>query len=141
MRLRKIYSHGKTYNVDLYLKLQLLDEYVFYGCGDEFKHNREWWVILDKDKIIAYCGSIYSESICIFIRAWVDRKYRGKGLQSKMIKARLKAAKGCKSVITYTTTDNIPSANNLIKNGFLLYDPAYAYAGRDKLYFIKKPDS
>jgi GNAT superfamily N-acetyltransferase len=135
MRLRRIFNRGKVINAELYDRLKKLDYKVFYNCGDEFKQNRDWWVIVDKGKIVAYCGCLYSERVCIFVRAWVYQDYRGNGLQSKMIRARLKAAAGCKMAITYTTSDNVHSANNLIRNKFLLYDPIYAYAGRDKLYF------
>jgi len=136
MRLQKVFNCGKVINYHWYYKLQELDFKVFYGCGNEFLKNRDWWVVLDKDEIVAYCGCLYTQGICIFVRAWVHRNYRGKGLQSKMIKARIEAAKDkCTVVITYTTFDNVPSANNLIKNRFYLYQPAYAYAGNDKLYF------
>jgi len=55
-----------------------------------------------------------------------------------MIKARIRAAKEVSKVaITYTTHDNYLSANNLIKEKFLLYIPHNSYAGTDKLYFKK----
>lgn len=136
MRLVKIYSLGRIKSDYLYSQLQELDRHVFPNCGNEFLNNRVWWVMEDCGKIIAYCGCIYSEGVCIFNRAWVHRNYRGNGIQRKMIKARLKAAKEyCHVAITYTTFDNIHSANNLIKNKFTLYNPSFAYVGRDKLYF------
>jgi len=60
MKLLKIYSKGKILNFDAYIQLQELDRTNpnFKGCGNEFKHNRDWWVILDKKKtIVAYCGT------------------------------------------------------------------------------------
>jgi len=139
MRLEIIFDHGKVKSKSLYNQLQELDRQVFPGCGDEFIKNRVWWVMEDQGKIIAYSGCIYSEGVCIFNRAWVHRNFRGNGLQSKMIKARLGNAKGLAYVaITYTTFDNVHSANNLIKNKFTLYSPMYAYAGKDKLYFKKE---
>lgn len=142
MKLKKIYSQGEILDVALYDALVILDQnIVFKGCANEFKENRDWWVVLNKyGVIIAYCGCLYSEGICIFVRALVDRKHRGNGLQRRMILTRIRAAKRnkCKSIITYTTTDNIPSANNLIKCGFVLYNPSYAYVGKNVLYWIKK---
>jgi len=115
-----------------------LDNEVFYGCGNEFKDNRDWWVLVDKNKIIAYCGCLYSsDNICIFVRAWVHKPYRGKGLQKKMIDLRLRAAKECCAVITYTLANNYASANSLISKGFRLYEPSYKWAGADVLYFKK----
>jgi len=139
MRTKKVFSHGKTLDARLYELVQIMDKNIFYGCANEFKINREWWVILnDANKIIAYCGSIYTEGICIYIRAWVRKDNRGKGLQKKLINIRYKAAlKSCHTVITYTTKDNYPSANNLISQGFKLYFPEYAYGGKEMLYWIK----
>jgi GNAT superfamily N-acetyltransferase len=117
-----------------------MDEGIFWGAADEFKDNREWWVIEVDGQIVAYCGSAYKEGICIFVRAWVNKKYRGKGLHSKLIKTRVKAASlnACKWAITYTTHDNVNSANNLFKNGFRLYIPEYRYAGNEMIYFRKQ---
>ena len=137
MRLTKVFSMGKVLKPDLYRRLQVLDSRLFAGAANEFKDNREWWVIEDAGQIIAYCGSLYSEGVCIFVRAWVYKPYRGKGLQSKMIKTRLKAAKRCFKAITYVYYDNVHSINNLIKNGFLTYTPQYGYAGKEFIYFYK----
>lgn len=140
MRTKKVFSFGKTLDARLYELVQIMDKNIFYGCANEFKINREWWVILnDANKIIAYCGSIYTEGICIYIRAWVRKDNRGKGLQKKLINIRYKAAlKRSRTVITYTTKDNYPSANNLISQGFKLYFPEYAYGGKEMLYWIKQ---
>ena len=139
MRLQKIYCQGEVINADLYKRLQALDAKVFYGCGNEFKKNRDWWVMVDNDQIVAYCGCLYSERICIFVRAWVYEPYRGQGYQRKMIAARIRAAKAdkCYSVVTYTVTDNPVSANNLIKRGFKIYEPQYKWVGKNVIYFIK----
>jgi hypothetical protein len=59
-----------------------------------------------------------------------------------LIDVRIRAAKRqyCHTVITYTTLDNYPSANNLIKRGFKLYNPEYQYGGSNMLYFAKEID-
>ena len=144
MKLIRVFSFGEVSNNSLYEELKRLDKTNpnFKGCGDEFLRNREWWVILDKNKIIAYCGCLYSQGICIFVRAWVDKKYRGKGLQKRLINVRMRGAKRnfCYTVITYTTPDNYASANNLIRRGFKMYNPEYQYGGSTMLYFIKDID-
>lgn len=132
MRIQKV-----IHNTDLYYKLIELDKAVFYKCYDEFKPNREWFVILVDGKIIAYSGHTISERICIFVRMWVSPKYRGKGIQSKMIRKRIASAKKhkCTNIITYTSIDNVPSSNNLIKNGFRLYTPLFEWVGNKYLYW------
>jgi RimJ/RimL family protein N-acetyltransferase len=138
MKTIKVFNRGKVMNKRLYTQLITLDFKVFSGCGNEFHENRDWWVITSGNQIIAYCGCSFSESVCIFVRAWVHKDYRGQGLQKKMIKLRLKSAFGCNVAVTYTTIDNYPSANNLISQGFRLFSPQYAYAGRNMLYFQKE---
>jgi GNAT superfamily N-acetyltransferase len=139
MRLTKIFSRGRIINQAAYTQLQALDARCFPGCEGEFINNRDWWVIISGNIIVAYCGSWYSSGICMFNRAWVKPEYRGQGIQKRMIKVRLAAAKLYgDTVITYTTRDNDKSANNLIAKGFRLYNPAYAYAGNEMIYFIKK---
>jgi len=138
MKLIRIYNRGEVINERLYEQLKVLDARVFYGCGNKFLKNRDWWVIERGNVIIAYCGCWYNQSVCMFNRAWVHPNYRGQGIQTRMIKARLKAAKeDCTIAITYTTIDNPKSANNLIKAKFKLYIPSYQYAGADKIYFSK----
>lgn len=141
LKAKKIFSFGRVIDNDLYEVVQLMDKNIFAGCNNEFKENREWWVMLDNmSRIVAYCGSIYTEGICIFVRAWVKKSYRGKGIQKKLISIRTKAAKdkSCYVVITYTTKDNYPSVNNLIAKGFKYYFPEYAYGGKEMLYWSKQ---
>jgi hypothetical protein len=139
LKTKKIFSFGKVLNADLYQRVQELDKKIFFGCNNEFLENREWWVLLNnRGTIIAYCGSIYASDICIFIRAWVKRTNRGKGLQKKLIDIRLRAAKKNSSVaITYTVKENCPSINNLISKGFKIYIPEYTYGGKEMLYWKK----
>lgn len=138
MKTIKVFNRGKVLNPNLYEELRELDYKVFSGCNDEFKSNRDWWVIISGNVIIGYCGCAFTEGLCIFVRAWVHRDYRGGGLQKKMIRLRIKSAYDCHIAITYTTTDNCPSANSLISQGFKLYIPEYAYGGREMLYFQKE---
>ena len=126
-------------NSALYLQLKELDAKLFYGCDDEFQPNRDWWVMLDDSQsIIAYCACLYKDKICVFVRAWVVKHHRGNGYHKQLIKVRVKEAvkKRCKSIVRYTLKNNYASANNLIKAGFLLHNPQYAYAGTDVLYFL-----
>lgn len=141
MRLIKIFSQGTVLNEHAYDSLRMLDQHiVFPGCNNEFQKNREWWVMQDvSGMIIAYCGCLLSQGVCIFVRAWVHSSVRGKGLQRKMIKARIKTAKEtCQVAITYTTKDNIASINNLIKEGFLIYIPQEKYSGTEVLYWRRQ---
>jgi GNAT superfamily N-acetyltransferase len=141
MKLQKVFSTGKILNLNLYKRLQVLDRTTpsFRNCENEFLENRDWWVMTNnRNQIIAYCGSIYRDGICIFNRAWVHKRYRGEGIQKRLINIRLRAAKRtCYIAITYTIKQNYPSINNLIKCGFKIYGPAYEYGGPTMLYWQK----
>lgn len=145
MKIQKVFSTGNVLNKSLYEKLQQLDRSTpsFRLCDNEFHDNRDWWVILNRKKqIIAYCGSIYSGRICIFNRAWVHKKFRGRGIQKRLIRTRLRAAKkSCYIAITYTIKENYSSINNLISCGFKIYGPSYEYGGKEMLYWRRNLDS
>lgn len=92
--------------------------------------------------LVAFCGLrelSSSPGVWFLCRAGVLEAYRGKGLQKRMIRLRLRYAKAHrgKLAITYTTKENFASANSLISCGFRLYDPEWAWAGREMLYWQK----
>lgn len=65
---------------------------------------------------------------------------RGQGLQRKLIVKREAMCKklGITRIISYASYDNIPSANNLIKCGYLLYEPTWEWGVKGSYYFQKK---
>lgn len=90
----------------------------------------------------AYAGLVQSTQwgdTAYLCRAGVLYKYRGKGLQKRLIKARIRAAKimGFNWLIS-DTSDNPPSANSLISAGFRMYDPSKPYALNNSLYWRLK---
>lgn len=90
----------------------------------------------------AYAGLVQSTQwadTAYLCRAGVLYKYRGKGLQKRLIKARIRAAKtmGFNWLIS-DTSDNAPSANSLISAGFRMYDPSKPYALNNSLYWRLK---
>jgi GNAT superfamily N-acetyltransferase len=70
--------------------------------------------------------------------AGVHEEYRGRGLQKRLIRARVRHAKriGWKYAITYTI-DNPPSENSLIGCGFKRYAPADPYVKGTANYWRK----
>ena len=67
MKTLKVFNRGKILNPSFYIELKELDYRIFKDCGDEFQKNRDWWVITSGNKIIAYCGCLFAENICIFV--------------------------------------------------------------------------
>jgi GNAT superfamily N-acetyltransferase len=72
-------------------------------------------------------------------RCGVLSAYRGYGIQRQMIRLRVQWARrhGYRWAVS-DTTDNIPSANNLISCGFRLYTPKITYSFARALYWRKK---
>lgn len=112
--------------------------------GDEFylHSGNHYWSIINSNG--NYCGFCMATDIghnMVFLsRAGVLKRYRGKGLHKRMIRIREAFAKrnGFKILITYTTKDNYSSFSHLIKEGYKIYEPEYAYAGPNVFYFIKE---
>lgn len=105
---------------------------------EDYQHN---WLVTDSDNDpIAYaCLKVLNRSTLYFTRAGVLPTARGKGLQLRLIRARVNWARrnAFKTIITYTSYENAASYHNLQKAGFKLYYPEYLYAGREFLYWIK----
>lgn len=102
-----------------------------------------WWIAYCGDEPVAFGGikslAPLEEDVGLFTRAGVIPEHRGRGLQARLIRIRLRFAKkhGWGLVLT-STYDNPPSANNLIRQGFLMYDPSYRWMSKGTLYWIRK---
>jgi len=101
-----------------------------------------WWVAYCGITPVGFAGIVPSarwRKTGYMCRAGVCKMFRGKGLQKRLIKARILQAKRLKwTHIITDTTNNIPSANSLISCGFKLYDPLYPWACADSIYWIYK---
>ncbi len=79
-------------------------------------------------------GSIY------LARAGVVPEARGQGLQRRLIQVRLRWGRsiGATSAITYTLANNLASTNNLIRCGFVRYDPENPWVTTDGVEFWRR---
>ena len=112
------------------------DEYPDFSTG-------YWWVVYDRNgSPVAFAGLVPSArwiDCGYFSRCGVVSYHRGKGLQRRLIRARI--AKGKQVGYEYIfsdTHDNVPSVNNLIECGFRLYDPVTPYGEDKTLYWRLK---
>jgi GNAT superfamily N-acetyltransferase len=130
----------RTQNMNL---IHLLDSQVFDYTLDSpvDTTGAQWWVALDGNIPVAYAGlKVLDNGYAYLCRAGVLAGYRGRNLQSRLIRVRVAWAKkqGCSQAITYTVLENPASSNNLIKCGFKLYIPEYAWGGQNRLYWSRK---
>jgi GNAT superfamily N-acetyltransferase len=102
-----------------------------------------WWLVYKDGEAVAFAGIANTKAYWFLRRAGVLEGHRGKGLQKRLIKTRVRYAKKHApelGIYTYTDLENHPSSNSLISIGFKLYDPATKYAGR-ALYWGLHPDN
>jgi hypothetical protein len=103
-----------------------------YGTDTPDSH---WWVVQfgSPKCVVAFAGLRVDGSMKVgyLCRAGVLQGHRGCGLQLKLIKTRIAYAKkiGMKTLVTDTVPGNYHSANNLIRAGFTLFNPATPWAG------------
>jgi GNAT superfamily N-acetyltransferase len=100
-----------------------------------------WWIVTENKQDIGFAGlvSLNGWPLCGYLcRAGVVPDQRGRGIQRKLIKARVRKAQqlGWNTLIT-NTFDNIKSANNLISAGFKMYYPERGWGTKGTLYWIK----
>jgi RimJ/RimL family protein N-acetyltransferase len=101
-----------------------------------------WWGEYSPsgELVAATCLSIWIPGWAFLARTIIKSNFRGKGLQKRFIRVREKYARahGVHTIVTYTSPDNIISANNLIKCGYLLYIPQEKWGIQPFCYYFKK---
>jgi GNAT superfamily N-acetyltransferase len=130
----------KTKNLDL---INRLDKKTFHADAEPSEvvtawHT--WFIAIVDDKIAGFAGLEEGEGGYGYLkRAGVLKEFRGKGVQRALIRARDKEAKrkGWGRNITYTADWNLSSANNLMREGYLMYSPQWRYGLKHALYFYK----
>lgn len=121
--------------VALHSEFFRLDELIEFDVG-------QWWIAYDGKKPIGFCGvspSVSWRNTGYMCRAGVKYEYRGMGIHNRLIRVRTRFAKavGWTHLVT-DTTNNCPSANNLIANGFKMYKPSKPWGLEGACYWIKK---
>ena len=100
-----------------------------------------WWLVFDDAKPIAFAGIMpgrYNPGYGYLARVGVHPKYRGHGLQRRLIRVRERLArelkwKGCVT----DTTGNPASANSLIHEGYKIFTPKNPWGFKHTIYWRK----
>lgn len=124
----------------------LLDQMEMKIFGDAsslfFKPSGWWWLAYDGEKHVGFTGAKFeAEFNTLFLaRSGVIREYRGLGIQRRFVRVREALARrnGIPRTATYTSGDNVHSANNLIKCGYRIYTPPFFWGVEGAIYFEKK---
>ena len=103
--------------------------------------NGWWWMAYCDGRLAGFAAMLQSRKTpqaAYLARAGTLEAFRGRGLQKKLIRERLKFAKdlGLTQAIT-DTTDNVASANALIATGFRMFEPDDPWGSPNTLYWRK----
>jgi hypothetical protein len=96
--------------------------------------NCYWWFAYYGEDPVGFCGMVPSrlyQNTGYLKRAAVPIiKHRGNGLQRRFLRVRETKARclGWQCLITETLIDNIYSSNNLIRSGYVLFEPKERWA-------------
>lgn len=101
-----------------------------------------WWAVYEQGTPVAFAGLQPSQrwrDAGYLVRAGVLPAHRGRGLQRRLLRARERFARdaGWRWLLS-ATYKNTTSANNLIREGFLLYEPRRPWLARGALYWLKE---
>ena len=115
--------------------------------GDFFKieSSHNYWLVYDRENSpVGFAGldiNKMAERPYAFL-SWcgVLKEARGNGLQKRLIQARVRYGRrlGMERFVTYTSPDNVASANNLIRCGFLRYTPDNPYGVENASYWKRE---
>lgn len=133
------------YNEEVADALRELHHQCFGDAAPQIDPERGfWWLAFTTDagrELAGFCGltpTFSDASLGYLKRAGVLRPYRGQGLQRRFVRVREAKAKriGMRGIVT-DTTDNPPSANNLIACGYRIYDPPQPWGFSNTIYWSK----
>lgn len=133
LRIRKVDGPA---NADF---MSAIDQQCLPGCPAIDWSQGYWWIAYDDGMPVAFAGlkpSARFSGVGYLCRAAVLPSHRGRALQKRLIRVRLRMAKRLNwhTVVT-DTYDNPASGNSLIACGFRLYTPEYPWSHEGACYW------
>lgn len=102
----------------------------------------DWWIVYEDDDAVGFAllsPSGRFKNCGYLARAGVIPTHRGRGLQKRLIRVRVRLARQRGWDYLYSDTSaNAASGNSLIACGFKLYDPSHAYGFKWAIYYRLK---
>ena len=103
-----------------------------------------WRVAREGGRRLGYIGLDRVDGDAWYLqRYYTSPEARGRGLGRALVLSGVRAARRVArgDVVTYVMAWNTASANALIGCGFRLYDPAWAWAGREGVLYLRQRDA
>lgn len=143
VRIRQVANPDNPLSDDLLDDLWLMHDQLIGAELTTNSHLYYWWLGLGGAGDYACFGGLFPKfgtpTTAFLGPAAVSEKYRGQGLQRRLIRTRVTMARrlGMDRIVTYVVRSNEVSANNLIRCGFSLYLPKTLWGGETSYYFEK----
>lgn len=129
---------------DLPVAVLALDEICFPHDDRITTADSLWWIVWQDKTPVAYAGMRLCKDprnlgLAFLNRAGVVPGHRGRGLQQRLIRARVAAARrlAVNELVTYVMIYNVASINSLVNCGFRFYVPATKWGGTTAVYLCK----
>ena len=129
---------------DLPVAVLALDEICFPHDDRITTADSLWWIVWQDKTPVAYAGLRLCKDprnlgLAFLNRAGVVPGHRGRGLQQRLIRARVAAARrlAVNELVTYVMIYNVASINSLVNCGFRFYVPATKWGGTTAVYLCK----
>ena len=129
---------------DLPVAVLALDEICFPHDDRITTADSLWWIVWQDKTPVAYAGMRLCKDprnlgLAFLNRAGVVPGHRGRGLQQRLIRARVAAARrlAVNELVTYVMIYNVASINSLVNCGYKFYRPATRYGGTGSVYLRK----
>ena len=129
---------------DLPVPVLALDEICFPHDDRITTADSLWWIVWQDKTPVAYAGMRLCKDprnlgLAFLNRAGVVPGHRGRGLQQRLIRARVAAARrlAVNELVTYVMIYNVASINSLVNCGFRFYVPATKWGGTTAVYLCK----
>ena len=129
---------------DLPVAVLALDESCFPHDDRITTADSLWWIVWQDKTPVAYAGLRLCKDprnlgLAFLNRAGVVPGHRGRGLQQRLIRARVAAARrlAVNELVTYVMIYNVASINSLVNCGFRFYVPATKWGGTTAVYLCK----
>lgn len=136
----------RIYRTTDILAVRTLDATLWVPSVQDTFTRMDLWLAKDSTGILVGYASLKlvdGGSTAFLSKSGVLWNARGQGLQKRFIRVRERRARelGLSTIITYTSSDNVPSINSLISCGYKNYQPARDWGlpfGNGGLYWKKK---
>ena len=99
------------------------------------------WLAYDGEKIVGFATLRHLDTgEAYFDRCGILSSHRGRGLDRRLRGGRRGGARRHEltHIITYVVSDNFKSLGSLVRSGYEIYSPEFAWIGENQVFYLRK---